>query len=83
MKLAEPGIKTSISSNGKAFVIAITTQKLCKNLMLISDNTDVQFSDNFFDMLPGETRVVTCPATIRAEDFEKGFRTMNLEQTMK
>ena len=83
MKLADPGIKTSISSNGKAFVIAITTQKLCKNLMLISDNTDVQFSDNFFDMLPGETRVVTCPATIRPEDFEKGFRTMNLEQTMK
>jgi beta-mannosidase len=83
LKLPEPGIKTRISDKGDHFVIEITTQKLCKNLMLISDNTDVQFSDNFFDMQPGETRTVTCPATIRWEDFEKGFRTLNLRQTMK
>lgn len=83
LKLPEPGIKTRISDKGDHFVIEITTQKLCKNLMLISDNTDVQFSDNFFDMQPGETRLVTCPATIRWEDFEKGFRTLNLKQTLK
>jgi beta-mannosidase len=83
LKLPGPGIKTRISDKGDHFVIEITTEKLCKNLMLISDNTDVQFSDNFFDMQPGETRLVTCPATIRWEDFEKGFRTLNLKQTMK
>ncbi len=33
--------------------------------------------------MPGETRLVTCPATIRWEDFEKGFRTLSLEQAMK
>jgi len=83
LKLPEPGIKTRISDKGDHFVIEISTQKLCKNLMLISDNTDVQFSENFFDMQPGETRLVTCPATIRWEDFEKGFRTLSLMQTMK
>jgi beta-mannosidase len=83
LKLPDPGIKTRISDKGDHFVIEITTQKLCKNLMLISDNTDVQFSDNFFDMQPGETRLITCPATIRWEDFEKGFRTLHLKQTMK
>ena len=51
--------------------------------MLISDNTDVQFSDNFFDMQPGEVRTVTCPKTIRWEDFEKGFRTLHLKRTMR
>jgi beta-mannosidase len=83
LKLPLPGIKTRISDKGDHFVIEITTEKLCKNLMLISDNTDVQFSDNFFDMMPGETRLITCPATIRWEDFEKGFRTLSLEQAMK
>jgi hypothetical protein len=34
-------------------------------------------------MQPGETRLITCPATIRWEDFEKGFRTLHLKQTMK
>lgn len=41
--------------------------------LLISDNTEVNFSDNFFDRLPGEVRTVSCPKTIRWEDFEKGF----------
>ncbi len=83
LNLPEPGIKTNISSKGGAFEVEITSEKLCKNLMLISDNINVQFSDNFFDMLPGETRLVTCPATIGLDDFIKGFRTLNLSQTIK
>ena len=51
--------------------------------MLISDNSDVLFSDNFFDMQPGETRLITCPANMRWEDFEKGFRVLHLAETMK
>jgi len=51
--------------------------------MLISDNTDAQFSDNFFDMLPGETRLITCKANVSWEEFEKGFRFIHLKQTMK
>lgn len=83
LKLPDPGIKTRISDKGDHFVIEITTQKLCKNLMLISDNSDVLFSDNFFDMQPGETRLITCPANMRWEDFEKGFRVLHLAETMK
>jgi beta-mannosidase len=83
LKLPDPGIKTRISQKGDQFVIEVTSQKLCKNLMLISDNTDVLFSDNFFDMQPGEIRLITCPANIRWEDFEKGFRVLHLQKTMK
>jgi beta-mannosidase len=83
LNLSEPGIQTRIIHEDKEFVIKITSEKLCKNLMLISDNTDVQFSDNFFDLLPGEIKQVTCPATVSVEEFQKGFRTLNLKQTMK
>lgn len=83
LKLPDPGIKTRISDKGDHFSIEISAQKFCKNLMLISDNTDVNFSDNFFDMQPGETRRITCPKTIRWEDFEQGFRVLHLQQTMK
>jgi beta-mannosidase len=83
LRLPEPGLKSRISDKGDHFVIEISTQNFCKNLMLISDNTDVNFSDNFFDMQPGETRLITCPATMRWEDFEKGFRMLHLGQTMK
>ncbi|MBK9356606.1 MAG: glycoside hydrolase family 2 protein [Bacteroidales bacterium] len=83
LKLPDPGLRTRISDKGDHFVIEIISDRLCKNLMLISDNTDVIFSDNYFDMQPGETRLVTCPATIRWEDFEKGFRVLHLKQTMR
>lgn len=83
LKLPDPGIKTRISKKGENLVIEISTQKLCKNLMLISDNSDVNFSDNFFDMQAGESRLITCPATMRWEDFEKGFRVLHLQQTMR
>lgn len=83
LKLPDPGLRTRISDKGDHLDIEISAQKLCKNLMLISDNTEVNFSDNFFDMQPGEVRTVSCPKTMRWEDFEKGFRTLHLQQTMR
>ncbi|HPF65790.1 glycoside hydrolase family 2 protein [Lentimicrobium sp.] len=83
LRLPEPGLKSRISDKGDHFVIEITSRNFCKNLMLVSDSADVNFSDNFFDMQPGETRLITCPATMRWEDFEKGFRMLHLGQTMK
>lgn len=83
LQLPVPNVKTRISPKDGLFVIEVSTDKLCKNLMLISDNTDAQFSDNFFDMLPGETRLITCKANVSWEEFEKGFRFIHLKQTMK
>jgi hypothetical protein len=34
-------------------------------------------------MQPGEIRLITCPANIRWEDFENGFRVLHLQKTMK
>ncbi len=83
LKLPDPGLRTRISDKGDHLAIEISATAFCKNLMLISDNTEVNFSDNFFDMQPGEVRTVSCPKTMRWEDFEKGFRTLHLQQTMR
>lgn len=82
LKLPDPGLKTRVSRRGDEIVIEVTSARLCKNLMLISDNDDALFSDNFFDMEPGETRLIRCPSDLSWEEFEKGFRTLHLQQTM-
>ncbi|HWU49827.1 MAG TPA: glycoside hydrolase family 2 protein [Asticcacaulis sp.] len=44
---------------GGDIAIALTTDALAKNLYLSFDDMDGVFSDNYFDLLPGETAVVT------------------------
>ena len=38
--------------------LALKTDALAKNLYLRFDDADAVFSDNYFDLLPGETRIV-------------------------
>ncbi len=83
LKLPEPEIKTRISDKGNHLVIEISASKFCKNLMLTSQDNEARFSDNFFDLLPGEVRRITCTTKQRWEDFERGFKFLHLQQTMQ
>lgn len=82
LKLPDPEIKTRISDKGDHLVIEISAGKFCKSLMLSSDDEEAHFSDNFFDLLPGEVRQITCTTTQSWEEFERGFKFIHLQQTM-
>lgn len=54
LRLSDPGIQTEITGNSS---ITITAAKwLAKDVFLSAD--DVIFDDNFFDLLPGQTKVI-------------------------
>jgi beta-mannosidase len=82
LKLPNPEIKTRVSDKGDHLVIEIISDKFCKSLMLSSEDDEARFSDNFFDLLPGEVRQITCTTTQRWEDFERGLKLLHLKQTM-
>jgi len=82
LKLPDPELKTRVSNRDGKIVIELSVKKLCKNLMLVSTYPDIRFSDNFFDLLPGETRIVSCETGMNWNEFEKGFSTIHLMQTM-
>jgi len=82
LKLPDPEIKTRVSDKGDHLVIEISSDKFCKSLMLSSEDDEARFSDNFFDLLPGEVRRITCTTTQRWEDFERGLKLLHLKQTM-
>jgi beta-mannosidase len=63
LKLTDPGIKTEIVEKVDIIEVSLTSAGLAKNVFLYSDNLEEQFSDNFFDILPGETVLVTIPKT--------------------
>ena len=67
---------------GGDIAIALTSDALAKNLYLSFDAADGAFSDNYFDLLPGETVVVTFkPAKpMTAAQAESGLKLLHMAQ---
>ncbi|OFY45010.1 MAG: hypothetical protein A2X18_13795 [Bacteroidetes bacterium GWF2_40_14] len=61
------------------YYVSVSSAVLCKNIMIISDKYDVNFSDNFFDLLPGKEAVVNCKAQGSLEEFRRGLRVIKTE----
>jgi beta-mannosidase len=59
LELPTPDIETAVSESGGEYTVSLKSPKLARNVYLSFGNLDVEVSDNYFDILPGE------PATVR------------------
>ena len=59
LELPTPDIETAVSESGGEYTVTLKSPKLARNVYLSFGNLDVEVSDNYFDILPGE------PATVR------------------
>ena len=79
-KLPRPDITVSVSRDEKGYLLDIQSDKLARNI-LIGTDADGFFSDNYFDLLPGERKTVHFDS--KAElDVKKAFRIKSLVDTM-
>ncbi len=82
LTLSEPGLKIKITEEKENFKIDLTASKLAKNVFLSSENSDGRFSDNYFDILPGQQVNITYPKLCSLSDFESGLKVMHWQQTI-
>jgi len=62
LKLVDPQVKAYLRDAGDGMVmVELETSFLARFVELSLDDADVVFSDNYFDLLPGENVQVTCP----------------------
>ncbi len=62
LQLVEPQLKAYLRDDGNGDVlIDVEVGYLARFVELTLDDADVVFSDNYFDVLPGETVQITCP----------------------
>jgi beta-mannosidase len=80
LKLPHPDLTIHINQKPGKYDLEITSKNLCKNLMLISQDNAYSFSDNFFDVLPGQTKVVTVKSDLSYDEFEKRLSYIHLQQ---
>jgi len=68
LKLPHPGIEKKVTQTMDGYRIMISADKLVKNLCLTSE-PEGEFSDNYFDLLPGETVAVQFRTRERLDDM--------------
>ena len=83
LELPNPGIHLDVQETPDTYAVVIYSENLCKNLFLNSTNSEVQFSDNFMDILPGQSVTVVCPKTIGFEEFKGGLKYLTVFETVK
>lgn len=78
LKLPEAEPDFMITKEGENILITIKSDKLVKNLMLIDGKENGHFSNNYFDVLPGEEVTVSIKSTLSPEQFKEDFRWLDL-----
>jgi beta-mannosidase len=58
LKLRKPELKTGIKKDTDRYIISLQSLNLVKNVYLSLEDEDGFFSDNYFDMMPGQTKTV-------------------------
>mgnify|MGYP001217453694 CR=1 FL=1 len=71
--LPKPDVKYEINPVDGGYEITLSSAKLAKNLYMTIGDEDGFFSDNYFDLLPGQTVNVKLDTAIPEEKLEKVF----------
>lgn len=79
LKLPFPDLSKYIRQKEGGFEIELYSKNLCKNLMLVSEGNTYTFSDNFFDILPGETKVIKVESDLSYDEFERLLSYIHLQ----
>lgn len=72
MNYPRPNIRTSIKGSPSEYSVSLSTDKLAKNVH-VEIPGDGFLSDNYFDMMPGETKTITIKSagtTITSDDIK-------------
>ncbi|WP_422360627.1 beta-mannosidase [Reichenbachiella sp.] len=63
LRLERPEITFQMVEKDAQLQVTLNTNTLVKNLYISLDGLEGSFSDNFFDLLPGESKMVTIPVS--------------------
>ena len=83
LSLPKPVLQTRVKAAGSGIAVGLTSPVLVKNICLDA-GIDGRFSDNYFDLLPGETKVVTFAPRkpVTAEAFKSGLKLTHMAEVV-
>jgi beta-mannosidase len=74
-----PNVEYTVSKSGSGYDIALRTDKLAKNIYLQIEDEEGFFSDNYFDLLPGESLIISLKTAISEEKLKEVLKIRTLD----
>jgi beta-mannosidase len=75
-----PKIATTLSKSGGDYTITLQSAQLARGVYVSFGDLDVEFSDNYFDLLPGESATVTLKSAATTDQLKSALKVMSLTE---
>ena len=83
VELPDPGIRTEFLNDGGKTIVRLTATRLAKDVYLAAPGLKGRFSDNFFDLLPGQSQDVAFlgEAAVGADALRQALKITSLKDS--
>jgi beta-mannosidase len=75
-----PRIDATLSKAGEEYTVTLKSAKLARNVYVSFGDLEVQSSDNYFDLLPGEPVTIRLKTAATREQLKAALATMSLTE---
>ncbi|MGA8492659.1 MAG: glycoside hydrolase family 2 protein [Terriglobales bacterium] len=75
-----PKIEATITKTGADYTITLQSSKLARSVYISFGDLDVETSDNYFDLLPGESAVVTLKSAATIDQLKSALNVTSLTE---
>ena len=73
-----PKIESNLSQSGKDFTVSLQAPTLARSVYLSFGDLDVETSDNYFDLLPGEPVTITLKSAAAIDQLKSSLKIISL-----
>ena len=78
-----PKIETNITSSDGGYSVTLRSQALARNVYISFGDLDVQPSDNYFDLLPGEPVTITVKTATAVDQLKNALKITSLTEAFQ
>ena len=75
-----PKTEAILSPAGKDYTITLQSPQLARSVYISFGDLDVESSDNYFDLLPGESATVTLKSSATIDQLRGALRIISLTE---
>jgi beta-mannosidase len=78
LRLPVPAIQVDLSGSGGVYTLRLQSTVLARNVYASFGDNEVEISDNYFDLLPGETVVLQLKSKVDVDQLRQSLKVRNI-----
>jgi beta-mannosidase len=83
LELPAAKLKWGVTQRGDGYAVSVSTDVLARDVFISAGELDATYSDNFFDLLPGESATVQVKTSATLEQLKAALKVTSMAEEMK